>query len=58
MTSLFALSCYEVSLRGCLLQDLFISVSRPPGSQDAENFVLRLGEVQVRRPGDTSSGLP
>ncbi|XP_037665059.1 cytosolic endo-beta-N-acetylglucosaminidase isoform X2 [Choloepus didactylus] len=39
--------CYEVSLRGCLLQDLFINFSRPPGSQEEESFVCRLGEIQV-----------
>ncbi|XP_077022263.1 cytosolic endo-beta-N-acetylglucosaminidase isoform X2 [Tamandua tetradactyla] len=39
--------CYEVSLRGCLLQDLFINFSRPPGSQEEESFICRLGEIQV-----------
>ncbi|XP_008046496.1 cytosolic endo-beta-N-acetylglucosaminidase [Carlito syrichta] len=39
--------CYEVSLRGCLLQDLFISFSRPPGTREEESFVCRLGEIQV-----------
>lgn len=43
-------SCYEVSLRGCLLQDLFVRFSRLPGSQE-EDFVCRLGEIQVRHPG-------
>lgn len=46
-----ASSCYELSLRGCLLQDLFVSFSRAPGSQEEEDFVCRLGEIQVRRPG-------
>lgn len=49
-------SCYEVSLRGCRLQDLFVSFSRPPGSRGEENFVCRLGELQVRVPGVTSLG--
>ncbi|KAM5216780.1 cytosolic endo-beta-N-acetylglucosaminidase isoform 2-T2 [Hipposideros larvatus] len=39
--------CYEVNLRGCLLGDLLVSFSRPPGSQEEENFVCRLGEIQV-----------
>ncbi|XP_004860908.1 cytosolic endo-beta-N-acetylglucosaminidase isoform X2 [Heterocephalus glaber] len=38
--------CYEVSLRGCLLRDLFVNLSRPPGSQE-ESFMCRLGEIQV-----------
>ena len=45
-------SCYEVNLRGCLLQDLFINFSRPLGSQKEENFICRLGELQVRHPRD------
>lgn len=45
-------SCYEVNLRGCLLQDLFVNFSRPPGSQKEENFICRLGELQVRHPRD------
>lgn len=49
VTGLFASpSCYEVNLRGCLLQALFVNFSRPPGSQEEENFVCRLGEIQVR----------
>ncbi|XP_006145757.1 cytosolic endo-beta-N-acetylglucosaminidase isoform X4 [Tupaia chinensis] len=39
--------CYEVSLRGCLLLDLLVSFSRPPGSQEEKSFVCRLGEIQV-----------
>ncbi|KAF3817186.1 hypothetical protein GH733_011586 [Mirounga leonina] len=39
--------CYEVSLRGCLLQDLFVSFARPPGSLEEASFVCRLGELQV-----------
>ncbi|XP_027811384.1 cytosolic endo-beta-N-acetylglucosaminidase isoform X1 [Marmota flaviventris] len=39
--------CYEVSLRGCLLQDLFVNFSRPPGSRKEERFACRLGEIQV-----------
>ncbi|XP_068386070.1 cytosolic endo-beta-N-acetylglucosaminidase isoform X2 [Eschrichtius robustus] len=38
--------CYEVNLRGCLLQALFVNFSRPPGSQEEENFICRLGEIQ------------
>lgn len=40
-------SCYEVNLRGCLLQDLLVSFSRPPGSREEESFSCRLGEIQV-----------
>lgn len=40
-------SCYEVNLRGCLLQDLLVSFSRPPGSREEESFSCRLGELQV-----------
>lgn len=40
-------SCYEVNLRGCLLQDLLVSFSRPPGSLEEESFICRLGEIQV-----------
>jgi hypothetical protein len=40
-------SCYEVNLRGCLLQDLLVSFSRPPGSREEESFICRLGEIQV-----------
>lgn len=43
-----ASSCYELSLRGCVLQDLFVSFSRDPASRDGEDFVCRLGEIQVR----------
>ncbi|KAM6164041.1 cytosolic endo-beta-N-acetylglucosaminidase isoform 2-T2 [Rhynchocyon petersi] len=39
--------CYEVSLRGCVLQDIFVSFSRPPDSRQEETFVCRLGEIQV-----------
>ncbi|XP_012968918.2 cytosolic endo-beta-N-acetylglucosaminidase isoform X2 [Mesocricetus auratus] len=39
--------CYEVSLHGCLLQDLLVSFSRPPGSREEKSFVCRLGEIQV-----------
>lgn len=44
-------SCYEVNLRGCLLQDLLVSFSRPPGSREEESFICRLGEIQVRKCG-------
>ena len=37
-----------MNLRGCLLQALFVNFSRPPGSQEEENFICRLGEIQVR----------
>uniref|UniRef100_A0A673VMF9 Cytosolic endo-beta-N-acetylglucosaminidase n=1 Tax=Suricata suricatta TaxID=37032 RepID=A0A673VMF9_SURSU len=39
--------CYEVNLRGCVLQDLLVSFSRRPGSQEQETFACRLGELQV-----------
>ncbi|CAH6776499.1 cytosolic endo-beta-N-acetylglucosaminidase isoform X2 [Phodopus roborovskii] len=39
--------CYEVSLHGCLLQDLLVSFSRPPGSREEKSFICRLGEIQV-----------
>ncbi|XP_049491513.1 cytosolic endo-beta-N-acetylglucosaminidase isoform X2 [Panthera uncia] len=39
--------CYEVNLQGCVLQDLWVSFSRPPGSREQEAFVCRLGELQV-----------
>ncbi|KAM9209498.1 cytosolic endo-beta-N-acetylglucosaminidase isoform 1-T1 [Dugong dugon] len=50
--------CYEVSVRGCLLQDLFISFSRPPGSRQEETFVCRLGEIQVVDAKSLLSPLP
>ncbi|KAM7069064.1 cytosolic endo-beta-N-acetylglucosaminidase [Molossus nigricans] len=50
--------CYELGLRGCLLQDLFVSFSRPPGSQDAEDFACRLGEIQVVDADSLLSPLP
>ncbi|XP_066237532.1 cytosolic endo-beta-N-acetylglucosaminidase isoform X2 [Saccopteryx leptura] len=50
--------CYELSLRGCLLQDLFVSFSRPPGSQDEQSFVCRLGEIQVVDASSLLSPLP
>lgn len=40
-------SCYEINLRKCLLQDLLVSFSRPPGSREEESFICRLGEIQV-----------
>lgn len=41
-------SCYEVSLHGCLLRDLLVSFSRPPGgSREEKSFICRLGEIQV-----------
>nr|XP_014719033.2 cytosolic endo-beta-N-acetylglucosaminidase isoform X2 [Equus asinus] len=49
--------CYEVSLRGCLLQDLFVRFSRLPGSQE-EDFVCRLGEIQVVDAGSLLKPLP
>ncbi|XP_064126696.1 cytosolic endo-beta-N-acetylglucosaminidase isoform X1 [Loxodonta africana] len=50
--------CYEVSLRDCLLQDLFISFSRPLGSHQEETFVCRLGEIQVVDAKSLLSPLP
>ncbi|XDA81171.1 hypothetical protein R6Z07F_011145 [Ovis aries] len=50
--------CYEVNLRGCLLQDLFVSFSRPPGSQKEENFICRLGELQVVDANSLLTPLP
>ncbi|XP_006886401.1 PREDICTED: cytosolic endo-beta-N-acetylglucosaminidase [Elephantulus edwardii] len=50
--------CYEVSLRDCLLQDLFVSFSRPPGSRQEETFVCRLGEIQVVDAKSLLSPLP
>lgn len=44
-------SCYEVSLRGCVLRDLLVSFARPPGGREEASFVCRLGEIQVRRLG-------
>ncbi|KAB0393182.1 hypothetical protein E2I00_001448, partial [Balaenoptera physalus] len=51
-------SCYEVNLRGCLLQALFVNFSRPPGSQEEENFICRLGEIQVVDASSLLSPLP
>ncbi|XP_033703255.1 cytosolic endo-beta-N-acetylglucosaminidase isoform X2 [Tursiops truncatus] len=50
--------CYEVNLRGCLLQALFVNFSRPPGSQEEENFVCRLGEIQVVDANSLLTPLP
>ncbi|XP_025135414.3 cytosolic endo-beta-N-acetylglucosaminidase isoform X3 [Bubalus bubalis] len=50
--------CYEVTLRGCLLQDLFVNFSRPPGSQKEENFICRLGELQVVDANSLLTPLP
>lgn len=50
--------CYEVSLRGCLLRDLFVRFSRPPGSQEEENFTCRLGEIQVVDANSLLTPLP
>ncbi|XP_069339041.1 cytosolic endo-beta-N-acetylglucosaminidase isoform X2 [Eulemur rufifrons] len=50
--------CYEVSLRGCLLLDLFVNFSRPPGSQEQESFVCRLGEIQVVDANSLLAPLP
>ncbi|XP_049632104.1 cytosolic endo-beta-N-acetylglucosaminidase isoform X1 [Suncus etruscus] len=38
--------CFEVSLQACVLRDLCVRFSRPPGSQH-EDFACRLGEIQV-----------
>ncbi|XP_036853109.2 cytosolic endo-beta-N-acetylglucosaminidase isoform X2 [Manis javanica] len=50
--------CYEVNLQGCLLQDLFVHLSRPPGSQEEESFVCRLGEIQVLDASSLLAPLP
>ncbi|XP_045345708.1 cytosolic endo-beta-N-acetylglucosaminidase isoform X1 [Leopardus geoffroyi] len=50
--------CYEVNLRGCVLQDLWVSFSRPPGSREQEAFVCRLGELQVVDANSLLSPLP
>ncbi|XP_030683655.1 cytosolic endo-beta-N-acetylglucosaminidase isoform X1 [Nomascus leucogenys] len=49
--------CYEVSLRGCLLLDLLVCFSRPPGSREEESFTCRLGEIQVMLPRGAPAGL-
>ncbi|XP_074245124.1 cytosolic endo-beta-N-acetylglucosaminidase isoform X3 [Saimiri boliviensis] len=49
--------CYEVSLRGCLLLDLFVCFTRPPGSREEESFTCRLGEIQVTLPRGARAGL-
>ncbi|XP_058284845.1 cytosolic endo-beta-N-acetylglucosaminidase isoform X2 [Hylobates moloch] len=49
--------CYEVSLRGCLLLDLLVCFSRPPGSRKEESFTCRLGEIQVMLPRGAPAGL-
>ncbi|XP_054987309.1 cytosolic endo-beta-N-acetylglucosaminidase isoform X1 [Sorex araneus] len=38
--------CYEAVLQGCVLRDLCVRFSLPPGSRD-EDFACRLGEIQV-----------
>ncbi|XP_053767821.1 cytosolic endo-beta-N-acetylglucosaminidase isoform X2 [Desmodus rotundus] len=50
--------CYELSLRGCVLRDLFLSFARPPDSQGEESFVCRLGEIQVVDDHSLLSPLP
>ncbi|XP_051015117.1 cytosolic endo-beta-N-acetylglucosaminidase isoform X2 [Acomys russatus] len=50
--------CYEVNLRGCLLQDLLVSFSRPPGSREEESFTCRLGEIQVVDANSLLAPLP
>ncbi|XP_021032684.1 cytosolic endo-beta-N-acetylglucosaminidase isoform X2 [Mus caroli] len=50
--------CYEVNLHGCLLQDLLVSFSRPPGSREEENFICRLGEIQVVDASSLLAPLP
>nr|XP_054391800.1 cytosolic endo-beta-N-acetylglucosaminidase isoform X2 [Pongo abelii] len=49
--------CYEVSLRGCLLLDLLVCFSRPPGGWEEESFTCRLGEIQVMLPRGAPAGL-
>ncbi|XP_017734819.1 PREDICTED: cytosolic endo-beta-N-acetylglucosaminidase isoform X3 [Rhinopithecus bieti] len=53
-----AVSCYEVSLRGCLLLDLLVCFSRPPGSREEESFTCRLGELQVVDAASLLAPLP
>uniref|UniRef100_G1NW58 Cytosolic endo-beta-N-acetylglucosaminidase n=1 Tax=Myotis lucifugus TaxID=59463 RepID=G1NW58_MYOLU len=50
--------CYELSLSSCFLQDLFVSFSRAPGSREGEDFVCRLGEIQVVDADSLLSPLP
>ncbi|XP_023555077.1 cytosolic endo-beta-N-acetylglucosaminidase isoform X2 [Octodon degus] len=50
--------CYEVNLRGCLLQDLFVNLARPPGSQEEKSFICRLGEIQVVDANSLLAPLP
>ncbi|XP_020013683.2 cytosolic endo-beta-N-acetylglucosaminidase isoform X1 [Castor canadensis] len=50
--------CYETNLHGCLLQDLFVNFSRPPGSQVEESFICRLGEIQVVDANSLLAPLP
>ncbi|XP_011897599.1 PREDICTED: cytosolic endo-beta-N-acetylglucosaminidase isoform X1 [Cercocebus atys] len=50
--------CYEVSLRGCLLLDLLVCFSRPPGSREEESFTCRLGEIQVVDAASLLAPLP
>ncbi|KAM6175555.1 cytosolic endo-beta-N-acetylglucosaminidase [Erethizon dorsatum] len=50
--------CYEVNLRGCLLRDLFVNLSRPPGSQEEKSFICRLGEIQVVDANSLLAPLP
>ncbi|XP_007645419.1 cytosolic endo-beta-N-acetylglucosaminidase isoform X2 [Cricetulus griseus] len=51
--------CYEVSLHGCLLQDLLVSFSRLPGSsREEKSFVCRLGEIQVVDANSLLAPLP
>nr|XP_012308990.1 cytosolic endo-beta-N-acetylglucosaminidase [Aotus nancymaae] len=50
--------CYEVSLRGCLLLDLFVCFTRPPGSREEESFTCRLGEIQVVDAASLLAPLP
>ncbi|XP_039082483.1 cytosolic endo-beta-N-acetylglucosaminidase isoform X2 [Hyaena hyaena] len=50
--------CYEVNLQGCVLQDLLVGFSRPPGGQEQETFVCRLGELQVVDANSLLSPLP
>ncbi|XP_075418425.1 cytosolic endo-beta-N-acetylglucosaminidase [Tenrec ecaudatus] len=50
--------CFKVMLQGCVLQDLFVSFSRPPNSHQEETFVCRLGEIQVVDAQSLLSPLP
>ncbi|XP_056673370.1 cytosolic endo-beta-N-acetylglucosaminidase isoform X6 [Monodelphis domestica] len=57
-TGKVTMSCYEVNLQNCFLQDIFVNFSRPLGSQKDENFTCRLGEIQVVDADSLMTPLP